>query len=277
MTFDGFTAEIVHVFNARERICCFKSVVPLSQLYDHGNGYIVNNVCIIEAKVAVCKPDAKISPDHGTSVPVEPLRKEKEGQEPSNVQPVNVPDFFPEKDAPSCEQVPASSHSAPVSKQSCTKFPNNSVANEFEVVSSTSADELMDFRSVLAKLEKDLVPLLDEACTCHSSLIKCQMEKTPKYKEWAFTALGRVLLFLKTKTVKDMTDDVYAELELLWNELQDFNFDLAWLEPHVQRAFRMKNELVKREGQVKSLRKIVDDLEIEKKLLMAKLEVARRN
>lgn len=132
----------------------------------------------------------------------------------------------------------------------------------------------MDFRG-LAKIEKAFFPLVDEVCSCHSSLIKCQMKQSPKFKEWAFTALGRVLHFLKTKKVQDMTDDVCAELELLWDELQAFKFDLAWLKPYVERALRV-NKLVKREGQIQSLRKDVDDLKIEKKRLMAKLEVARR-
>ncbi|XP_062014290.1 uncharacterized protein LOC133730782 [Rosa rugosa] len=225
--------EIVHVFNPCERDCGFKSLVPLSQFYDHGNGYIVNDICIIEAKVSLCKPDAKILQDHGISAPVEPFKKGKERQGPSNVQP------------------------------------------ESEVVSSTSADELMDFRG-LAKIQKAFVPLLDEVCSCHSSLIECQMKQSPTFIEWAFTALGRVLHFLKTKKVKDMTDDVCADLELLWKELQIFKFDLAWLKPHVQRALRV-NKLVKRAGQVEILRKDVVDLENENKRLMAKLEVARRD
>ncbi|KAM5585435.1 MATH domain and coiled-coil domain-containing protein [Rosa sericea] len=264
----SITKEIVHVFNACERDCGFKSLVPLSQFYDHGNGYIVNDICIIEAKVAILQ-------DHGFSAPVEPFRKEKEGQGPSNVQPVTVPGFFTRWETPSCEQVPASYHNAPSSEQNCTELPNISIAKESEVVSSTSADELMDFRG-LAKIQKAFVPLLDEVCSCHSSLIECQMKQSPTFIEWAFTALGRVLHFLKTKKVKDMTDDVCADLELLWKELQIFKFDLAWLKPHIQGALRM-NKLVKRAGQVKILRKDVVDLEIENKRLMAKLEVARRD
>ncbi|XP_050369028.1 MATH domain and coiled-coil domain-containing protein At3g58400-like [Argentina anserina] len=319
----SITNEIIHVFNACERNCGFKSIVPLSQFYDHGNGYIVNDICMIEAKVALCKPDAKILPDHGTSSLGEPLGKEKERQIPTNVQPVNVSDFLTERETLSPEQVPATYHSAPVSEQISKEFHNISVARgfeaveplgkenegqgpsnvqplnvpdlaewespsfiqvpgsyhisgdkEYEVVSSTSADDLMDFRG-LARIEKVYVPLLDKACSCHSSLIECQKKTTPLFKGWAFTTLGRVLHFLKTRKNKDMTDDVCAELKRLWEELQAFNFDLDWLAPQVQRAMGM-NELVKREGQVKSLRKDVDDLEIEKKRIKAKLEVASR-
>ncbi|KAL6184138.1 hypothetical protein ACLB2K_045542 [Fragaria x ananassa] len=268
----SITKEI-HVFKDCEMdYCGFKSLVPLSQFYDYGNGYIVNDVCIIEAKVAVRKDDANILQDHGISACMEPLEKEKEGQGPSNAQPVNVPDISAQLETPCCEQVPASYHSAPISEQIGTDLPNISIPKGIKDVLSTSADELMDFRG-LAKIEKAFIPLLDEVCSCHSSLIKCQMKRSPKFKEWAFTALGRVLHFLKTKMVKDMTDDVCAELECLWEELQAFKFDLAWLKPYVERALCV-NKLVKRE--VQSLRKGVDELEIEKKRLMAKLEVARR-
>lgn len=133
----------------------------------------------------------------------------------------------------------------------------------------------IDFRG-LGKIEKAFVPLLDEICSCHSSLIECQRKHSPKFIESAFTALGRVLHFLKTRKVKDMTDDVCADLELLWKELQTFKFDLAWVEPHVQRALRM-NKLVKRAAKLKRLRKDVDDLEIEKKRLRVKLELVRRD
>lgn len=272
---NSITKDTVHVFNAFERECGYKSLIPLSWFHDHGNGYLVNDICIIEAKIAVRKADAKILQDHGISATVEPSGRELEGEGHSNAQYVNVPDSLTTCERPSCEQVPASYHDAPSSEQICTELPNISIAKEYEGVSSTSADELIDFRG-LGKIEKAFVPLLDEICSCHSSLIECQMKQSPEFIEWAFTALGRVLHFLKTRKVKDMTDDACADLELLWKELQTFKFDLAWLEPHVQRALRM-NKLVKRAGKVKRLRKDVDDLEIEKKRLRDKLELARRD
>ncbi|KAF8398021.1 hypothetical protein HHK36_016947 [Tetracentron sinense] len=42
-----------HQFNARESDWGFTSFMPLSELYDPGRGYLVNDTCIIEAEVAV--------------------------------------------------------------------------------------------------------------------------------------------------------------------------------------------------------------------------------
>nr|XP_011461079.1 PREDICTED: uncharacterized protein LOC105350540 [Fragaria vesca subsp. vesca] len=129
----SITKEIVHVFKDCERDCGFKSLVPLSQFYDYINGYLVNDICIIEAKVAVRKADAKILQDQGISARMESLGKEKEGQGPSNVQPVNVPDISAQWETPCCEQVPASYHSAPISEQIGTKLPNISIAKEIRM------------------------------------------------------------------------------------------------------------------------------------------------
>ncbi|XP_047317726.1 ubiquitin C-terminal hydrolase 12-like isoform X2 [Impatiens glandulifera] len=42
-----------HQFNARESDWGFTSFMPLSELYDPGRGYLVNDTCIIEAEIAV--------------------------------------------------------------------------------------------------------------------------------------------------------------------------------------------------------------------------------
>ncbi|KAL3523697.1 hypothetical protein ACH5RR_016531 [Cinchona calisaya] len=42
-----------HQFNARESDWGFTSFMPLSELYDPGRGYLVNDTCIVEADVAV--------------------------------------------------------------------------------------------------------------------------------------------------------------------------------------------------------------------------------
>ncbi|KAM3011485.1 hypothetical protein FF2_030185 [Malus domestica] len=94
--------------------------------------------------------------------------------------------------------------------------------------------------------------------------------------EWAFTALGRLLHFMKTKKVKDMTDEACEELKLLWEELEAFKFDLAWLEPSVQRALGMK-KTVESSGKLKRLRKDVDALQTQTKRLRAELAVAEVN
>ncbi|CAL5194381.1 unnamed protein product [Lathyrus oleraceus] len=56
--------------------------------------------------------------------------------------------------------------------------------------------ELIDFKG-LGQIEKKYVPLLEQACSLHPSLIVCQQERSRKFREWAFSALGRVLCFLK--------------------------------------------------------------------------------
>jgi hypothetical protein len=58
-------------------------------------------------------------------------------------------------------------------------------------------------------------------------------------------ALGRVIYFLKTRKVKDMNDQACKELQILWDELEKFQFDLTWLEPQVQAALGMKNYVEK--------------------------------
>ncbi|GAU17567.1 hypothetical protein TSUD_341110 [Trifolium subterraneum] len=129
--------------------------------------------------------------------------------------------------------------------------------------------ELMDFKG-LGQIEKDLVPLLEEVCSHHPSLIECQQKRSRKFKEWAFTALGRVLHFLKTTKVKDMNDLACKDLQNFWEELEPFSFDLTWLEPHVQSALGMKNYLKK----VKKVEKLKDNavaLELEIMRLKAKV------
>ncbi|KAM2162101.1 hypothetical protein ACFX1Q_039938 [Malus domestica] len=94
------------------------------------------------------------------------------------------------------------------------------------------------------------------------------------------TALGRVLHFLKTTKAKDMNADACQRLQLLWEELEAFKFDLAWLEPHVQSVFgmtkkvgivnRLKEDVDVLDNEIKTRRAILADAE-------AELEVAKRN
>ncbi|XP_061351809.1 MATH domain and coiled-coil domain-containing protein At3g58270-like [Gastrolobium bilobum] len=137
---------------------------------------------------------------------------------------------------------------------------------------SASFGELMDFRG-LGKIEKAFVPLLEEVCSRHPSLIECQQKRSSRFAEWAFTALGRVLHFLKTKKVKDMDDDACEHLQILWEELETFRFDLTWLEPHVQSALSMKS-YIERAGQVKKMKQNVAALEMEIKRLKVKMAAA---
>ncbi|KAF7842920.1 MATH domain and coiled-coil domain-containing protein [Senna tora] len=143
--------------------------------------------------------------------------------------------------------------------------------------------ELIDFKGV-GKIEKVFVPLLEEVCSKHPSLLECQQKRSRRFSEWAFTALGRILHFLKTKKVKDMMNDEACDhLQILWDELETFKFDLTWLEPHVQSALGMKSHLEKA-MQLKKLKENVNALEMETRRLKAKLaaaeidlEIARRD
>lgn len=48
-------SETQHQFNQRESDWGFTSFMPLSELYDPNRGYLVNDSCIVEAEVAVCR------------------------------------------------------------------------------------------------------------------------------------------------------------------------------------------------------------------------------
>jgi hypothetical protein len=63
--------------------------------------------------------------------------------------------------------------------------------------------------------------------------------------ELVSAALGRVLYFLKTRKVKDMNEQACKDLQVLWDELKKFKFDLTWLEPHVQSALGLKSYVEK--------------------------------
>ncbi|KAK2364550.1 MATH domain and coiled-coil domain-containing protein [Trifolium repens] len=145
----------------------------------------------------------------------------------------------------------------------------NEIDGLWEESHGQNLGELIDFKG-LGQIEKDLVPLLEEVCSHHPSLIECQQNRSRKFKEWAFTALGRVLHFLKTTKVKDMNDLACKNLQNLWEELEAFSFDLTWLEPHVQSALGMRSYMEK----VKKVQKLKDNevaLELEIMRLKAKL------
>jgi hypothetical protein len=79
--------------------------------------------------------------------------------------------------------------------------------------------------------------------------IKVEVPKEDSTKdadaELVSAALGRVLYFLKTRKVKDMNEQACKDLQVLWDELKKFKFDLTWLEPHVQSALGLKSYVEK--------------------------------
>ena len=216
--------ETQHIFNFRESDWGFTSFMPLVELYDPSKGFILNNTCIIEAKISVSKSELENKVDQAVST-------------------VSA-------------QVPAK--------------PSEHAGNPLPMeTSSDSIGELIDFRG-LGKIEKAFVPLLEEVCSRHPSVIECQQKRSRRFTEWAFTALGRVLHFLKTKKMKDMNDDACNHLQILWEELETFRFDLTWLEPHVQSALSMK-KYMERAVQVKNMKENVATLEMEMKRVKAKM------
>ncbi|KAB2606034.1 MATH domain and coiled-coil domain-containing protein [Pyrus ussuriensis x Pyrus communis] len=231
----------------------FASLIPLSKFSDHREGYLVDDICIIEAKVAVHKSEIKLLEDRKScSVAlVEPLDKTIKKQQ---IRPQVLKRCRPQH--------------VPSSKQVCTE-PSDNPANPpiakepKDDVPSPPTGELADFRG-LGNIDNAFVPLLDEVCSWPPSLIECQRKRSRMFTEWAFTALGRLLLFMKTKKVKDMTADACEELKLLWEELEAFKFDLAWLEPCVQRALGMKKSGKGR--RLKRLREDVDALHMDRVL-----------
>jgi hypothetical protein len=108
------------------------------------------------------------------------------------------------------------------------------------------------------------------------SLIESQPKRSREFTDSAFAALGRVIHFLKTRKVKDMNDQACKELQVLWDELEKFRFDLTWLEPHVQYALGMKN-YVEKALVVKKLKENVVELVLETERLKAKLVAAETN
>ncbi|CAL5183767.1 unnamed protein product [Lathyrus oleraceus] len=173
-----------------------------------------------------------------------------------------------------------SKHEKEVSKDTYlnTSYTSQSQAENLEVEGRSQTQEkvqsheseLVDFKG-LGQIEKAFVPLLEEACTQQPSLIVSQQKRSGKFMEWAFMALGRVLYFLKTKKVKDMNDLACKELQMLWEELELFSFDLTWLEPRVQSALRMKSYLEKLD-EAQKLKNTLVVLELEIERLKSKID-----
>jgi hypothetical protein len=88
-----------------------------------------------------------------------------------------------------------------------------------------------------------------------------------------FAALGRVLYFLKTRKRKDMNEQACNELQVLWDELAKFEFDVTWLERSVRSALEMES-YVEKALQVEKLKENVLSLERETERRKAELVAA---
>ncbi|XP_024172185.1 uncharacterized protein LOC112178241 [Rosa chinensis] len=260
-------------------------------------GYIVDDICIVEAEVAIRKADIKVLKDQETAFLEQELQSQSSdvdsvkysesstahtslcyeqmlafqdalNSDPvqTNVDSVHVP---PLKIEPRSDQVlPYQETDSPVGPP---------IVEESDEAPSTPVSELINFRG-LGKIDKAFVPLLEEVCLWHPSLISCQRKRSHMFSEWAFTALGRLLHFLNTTKVKDVMEDTCEHdpcehLQVLWEEVETFIFDLSWLEPFVQSALGMK-KFREKEGVLNKLREDVDALETEMKRLRERLSVA---
>ncbi|RZC25344.1 Retrovirus-related Pol polyprotein from transposon TNT 1-94 [Glycine soja] len=245
--------ETQQKFNGGYR-CWGSFFLNLTDFNNPKQGYLVRNTCIIEAHICVSDLAPKIQV-HPNSSPIHD----------------------------SCDQATEESSSDDRDTIS-PRTSGSSTAAEGEIQGSNNLTlrELIDFESLGAE-EQAFIPLLEEVCIWHPNLIKCQRERTRRFRQWAFTSLGHVLHFLKTKRVKDINEEDIKYLHGLWKELvKSSGFDLAWLEPYVQLALGSR-AYMERANQLKKLKDKVVALEIKMKRLRGELaaaegefEVARR-
>ncbi|KAK7396816.1 hypothetical protein VNO78_17975 [Psophocarpus tetragonolobus] len=242
--------------------------VNLSDFYDSKQGYLVNDTCIVEALICVSDLSNleannylnKSTPTIDSQLGDQIARSSESTQQDDD------------------KETEISDESETLSSSTC-----GSSQTEGEVQSSDlTLKDLLDLGS-LGKEEAIFVPLLEEACMWHPSLIWSQRKSSRWFKLWVFSSLGQVLHLLKTSKVKDMNEDACNHLQGLWEELvKHSGFQLSWLEPYVQSALGMKAHLEKA-AEVNKLQDNVVTLEIKMKKLRrelvaaeAEFEVARK-
>jgi len=220
--------------------------MPLVELHDPEKGFLVKDACIVGAEVFVCK---STNENQAAKLAVSITS----GSQTSHTK-VEVPRPEPNVLDPNMETI------SPVNTIGPTKHTD---AELF----SPSIGELMNFSSV---------GQTEEVCSHDPSHIEPQPKRSRKFTDLAFAALGRVLYFLKTRKVRDMNDQACKDLQVLWEELEKFRFDLTWLEPRVQSALGIKS-FVEKAIQVEKLKENVAALEGETERLKAKLVAVEIN
>ncbi|XP_058768513.1 MATH domain and coiled-coil domain-containing protein At3g58410-like [Vicia villosa] len=244
--------ETQQKFNGGYR-CWGSFFLSLKDFNDHKQGYLVRDTCIIEAHICVSNFTPKI-------------------HDISSMNP-NSTDQSSDVRETVCPRTSGSTSSPRASGS--TFSPRTSS-------SDLTLRELLDLENLKPE-EKCFIPLLDEICTWRLSLIESLMKKTPLFRQWAFTSLGQVLYFLKTKKVKDMNEHDIEKIRSLWEELEKSSeLDLSWLEPYVQSALGVK-PYMERAKKLKKLKDKVVALDIKMKKLrdelsasQAQYEVARK-
>lgn len=244
----------------------------LKDFYDTKQGYLVKNTCIIEAHICIPENAPKIhptiltNPTNNNTLPTIP--------ESNNHHQQNITEATPHKED-NHQTSPEDSDETSDTSTSCLTSMSSHINTELDEVtqfSDLTLRDLIDVTDFGPGEEESFLPLLEEACTWHPQLISSQMDRTRGFKLWAFTSLGRVLYFLKTKRVKDMDEDGCKYLQGLWDEIvKSSGFDLTWLEPYVQSAMMSaKNNMPK----VEKVTQKMNDLEIKVKKLKDELAIA---
>jgi hypothetical protein len=109
-----------------------------------------------------------------------------------------------------------------------------------------------------------------------STNVVCNESTKQADAELMSAALGKVIYFLKTRKVKDMNEQACKELQVLWDQLEKFQFDFTWLKPHVKYALGVKSYVEKAlEFEKLTENTVVLELEIER--LKAKSFAAKLN
>ncbi|KAI5425168.1 MATH domain and coiled-coil domain-containing protein At3g58340 [Lathyrus oleraceus] len=202
-------------FNEHKLNLGYHTFLPLDELDDPEEGFVVKDTCIIGAEVFVSKStnETQMNPTAMMNVSITSRSQTSHNE-------VEIPLQGPDVQDPNhvtCLPVPIMVCGEP------TKLTDSELF-------SPSLGELMDFSSVGHQEE-----------ICSDSLNEPLPKRRRKFTDLAFSSLGRVIYFLNTRKVKDMNDQACKDLQVLWEEFEKFRFDLTWLEPHVQFALGTKN------------------------------------
>lgn len=243
------TEESSNEFNAGEVTWGFKSFKSLAELHDPNMGFIVKDACIVGTEIFVCKSAHEKLINQVTNL----TAIQTFGSQKSHME---VEALRPEPDGKGTNLGTIS--------LVCNEPTKHTDAELF----SPSIEELMDFCS-LGQREEIL-------WSGHPSHSECQPKRSCKSTDLAFAALGRVIYFLKTLKMKDMNEQACKDLQILWEELEKFRFDLTWLEPDVQFALGVKS-YVEKALEVEKLKENVVALELETERLKTKLVTAEVN
>ncbi|GAU17571.1 hypothetical protein TSUD_341150 [Trifolium subterraneum] len=240
------------VFNASGPCRGFGDFMKLDELNDPKKGFIVGDACIVGAEVYVCKStnekQLNQSANFNASLTFGSQTSHMEEEVPRQNQRF---------------QVPILKTFSAVSTLVCIEPTKHNNAEMF----SPSNEELMDFSSV---------GQIEEIYSDDPSLVERPSKRSRNFADFAFAAWGRVHYFLKTRKVKNMNEQACKDLQVLWDELEKFKFDLTWLEPQVQSALGMKS-YVEKTLQLEKLKETVVALELETERQKAKLVAAEVN